>query len=399
MERVYLDNYERTFGFGEDELKALIETVDQKEKNSVWHRGEEGITASQCSLMALDPMQVMADGIEKLYRLEHDLLEETMSSGGTHLLFIVKGFASLLRSCAIQSVSQACKLWGSALGKMAPYMYAEVVNDAFSVGSGKLLLLERYGMLTAIHSDAEGGYEIMPISALLKTTLDALRSPQFKEVEMLKGYDSHEYTSATFILTGIQQEVLNRYQNILDAIGSKHKAYEFTPAVRFRTSDTSAACATLEPVFLTANGAEFKFCEGVEVKHRRIPGAPGKPMDDFRAGANNMFAKFEEAYTNMEALAQRQVYHPKNFVISACKKLRIPKKYGQAALEEAEYAAEGVAYVNGHDMYLVMTKVVEAAIQGTAPARTILDLDEKVSKVPTLDWSEHDVGGTVAWAD
>jgi hypothetical protein len=400
MTREYFDGFEKTYGTGDDCMQEMKNDLLDMNAHDSWKSGEHGITSKTTAMQEITPMQMLtkdtpSDGrLIYMNELDPDLLEETMSPSGTHLLFVANHYGMLVRRCAIDTISQAASLTGGALNEMLkqmkPYAYAGCMNYAFDVGNKRLITLERYGKLTAVHSDAGNGYEIMPISELFQITIDAL-CDKYGDVEMLKGYNSHEYTEATFMLPSIQQESIDKYQGILDMIGSKYHASEFMPAVRFRTSDTADSMARLRPVFLSNNGAEIAFCKGVEVRHCRATGGAGRPMDIFRDGAYHIFAKFEEAYANIEKLAERQVYHAKNFVVLACEKLGIAKKYMQAALDEAEYAAEGVAYVNGHDMYIVMTKVIEAAMQSGAPQRTVTDLDEAVSRIPDLDWANLDV--------
>lgn len=388
------DIYERFFGGGKDNQDLFCAEIRESDENSKWTE----ITINQCELVDLGlPMERMTNDVGKLYHLDEELVEDT-AENGTRLMLLGEGIPFLVRRAALPSIFQTAKLNGSALGKMDPLRLAQTINNGFAVGSGKALALERYGKLSACHSAGEGGYAIMPIPELCDIAIKELEE-KFGYIEMDNAYHSHEYSRATWQLVDAQSAMMSKYQSVLQKYMEQEHIPMYMPAARFSSSDTANSCATLEPVFLTNEGSELRFTAGVSIKHKRAPAGELQPMDAFQQGCKELFAKFDESIEMMEELAKREVYHAENFVISVCKKLKIAKKYGEAARDYAECLAAGRAYVDGHSMYLAMTNIISSAKEYGASGRTLLELDEKISQIPTLDWAEHDVGGTVAWSD
>lgn len=387
------DNYERYFT-DPDDLRLEISNM---EENSTWHRD---IPVKECELHDFgEPLIAMGSNDIQAYHFDPEMAMDTISYG-TRLFMVAGGIPLLVRRSALGSLYQTAKLSGTALKIMAkesPWKLAETLNYGFSVVSGKAIALERFGKLSACHSDGDGGYAIMPISELFDISKKALED-KFGYIELIRGYNSHERTEALWYLVDAQTDLVDKYQKALEQIKSKYSNLRM-PGIRFMSSDTSNTAAVLEPVFITDTGAAIKFSEGVRVKHRRAPSGEKQPMDVFEEEAGTLYAKFEETFEKLAELATIQVYHPQNFVVSVCKKLRIPKKYGEAARSEAEDLAIGAAFVNGHDMYICMNKIIEAAMESGASGRVLAELDEKVSKIPSMDFSEHDVGGLVAWSD
>ena len=52
-----------------------------------------------------------------------------------------------------------------------------------------------------------------------------------------------------------------------------------------------------------------------------------------------------------------------------------------------------------HDIYLSMTECVGLAKQAGASASTLVNIEEAIAKVMSLDWKSFDVGGVVAWGE
>ena len=391
------DEFEITFGGGEEEQEKMRDELALMEnpENSTWHRD---IPVTGCELQDLDYMTVVTENYSELYHMDEELLMDTASENGSRLMLNAGGIPLLVRKTAIPSLYQTAKLYGSALGRMTPYLLKETLNNAFSVGNGKVLALERYGKLTACHSDGDGGYAIMPISELFDISIASLKE-KFGYIEMASGYNSHEFTRATWQLISAQDELMEKYQKAIRPFARDGYVETCMPAARFSSSDTSNCCAILEPVFITGKNAEISFSSGVSVKHRRQPAGADQPMDVFASESKELFAKFEETIEKISELAQRRVYHPENFVVSICKKLKIAKKYGEAARVEAEQLKVGEPYISGYDLYMALMEIIESAKNYAVSSRLLLELDEKISKVPIMDWDEHDVGGTVAWSD
>ena len=402
------DDYVFQADYGQEQ--DLYNEIVEMEKNSIW---VPGITSKDIVILGLDdsplfgdigsdevPMMTFAECMR--YGIAEDLLDETMIRG-QKLVVKLSHTQGLMRNTAYPSLCETAKINGAALGRLFEknhFEFAEMMNLALSVAKGTTLALERYGKISALHSSADGGYEVMPISKLFEITTSALKD-RFGTIDFQHGSNSHGYTSATWELPDARDKILTLYQDAVQAKNSKY-AINFMPAVRFASSDTAISCATLEPVFVMPSGATTGFVDPIKVKHSKRGSSNGSktPIEVFEEEADTVWAKFEESAKAISELSNITIYNGCNCVVSLCKKYRIPKKYGEAArLEVERLTSGGDPTITAHDLYLAMTEIVAEAMRCDANDRTISNLSEAVNKVLKADWLEHDVGGMVAWGN
>ncbi len=381
-------------------LDEFTKEVDKMEKNSEWLRAYPSDELRLAPLLPIDVSEAVGR-----YGWDEGLALETSTEGfGTQLYLKAYNKGLLVRDCAKTSLMETAKLYGSALGRMSPDFFADTLNYGFAVAQGNSMMLLRYGKLAALHSDGVNGYEIMSIPALLSTTLKEL-GERFGEVSFENGYNSHSYTEAEFSLPDAQMGLSVMYQQALEsAHGKSVYGVDFMPTVRFCSSDTSNACATLQPMFVLNLNRDrpLRLCEGVKIKHSR------KGMTEEQTGLalyeeeiKKIYAKFEDSTRSVQRLAGITLYHPENVVVGLCRKFGIPKRYGTAAYEEVEMMRGGQGFsMIAHDVFLAMSACVAAAKEKEASRFVINTIDEAVSRIAQVeDWSEFDVPGTVAWKD
>lgn len=398
------DSYVKTFARGE-EAELLAEVVTMEE-NSQWLTG---IRSTDLELRALDgrplfqdedfgdlPVMTVKSAIG--WGMDEDLTEETWATGMRLVLGTGRSYG-LVRNTAYGGLCSTALSSGSACGKLLdkdPVDFAKYINLGFTVARDSSVALMRYGKISALHSNAEGGYAIMPISDLLKITMDVI-DRRFGTGDFIGGSNTHGFTAARWMLPDAQQKLLEVYTKALNAAGGRTQyPINMMPVLRFSSSDTGSNCATLEPMFLVPKtNAPVRFTEGVRIRHSKRGGK--EPMEAFREGAEDLFAKFEESAEAITRLASTWIYNGCNACVSFCNKVGIAKKYGEAARIEVERLAVGRNTITAHDLYLAMTEVLAEADRCDASETTKLNLDEALARFLKADWSEHDVGGTVAW--
>ena len=427
MSSKYLDNYEKLFHSTEEE--EFFKEVLDMEKNSEWipdmkiKNFKLGVTESP----------LMADAQAAEMGVDTDLLMDTIAHTGLKLstcydysvepnvssliepddeslensFFKASEGGMLVRPCAITTLYGVARIGGGALNymlKQHPRLLAETMNNIFRCSKTSALLLKRYGKLCAAHSNADGGYEIMEASKLINTVTDMIER-RFGLRDFFTGYNSHSYTSAIWMLPEAQNQLQEKYADALDKAyvksGIKSKfPVTYMPAIKFSTSDTGDACAKLEPMFFTGKSdVPISFVEGAKVKHtkRSHGGSKNVGCDAFAEEAETLFVRFEESANVINNLASKIIKNGCNCCVSICKKLRIPKQYGEAAREEIEQLTCDGSYISAHDLYLCMTDIiVEAQNKDVSQAR-LIELEEAISSIPKLNFAEHDVGGVVAW--
>lgn len=407
IDRRMLDRYEEFFHDGQE--AELFKAVTDMEANSEWL---PGLIAKDIRLEAIDnrPMFIMDDYAKYHFETPEEiaLAEDTAAESGTGLVIYTGSKIhtngrchELVRKTAIAGIERVAKLSGSALGRMPGPLYAETMNNAFSVAQGSALGLIRYGKLSGLHSGADGGYMVMPISKLLDISADSL-ARKFGETHMRKGYNSHSFTRALWELPDAQDKLIDLYQKAIGTSGIQSQyALNFMPGVDFHSSDTAGSCAVLDPVFFYGRNKAIHFCEGIRIKHLRRGDAREKAgMELFEEGALDLFAKFQDTAKLIAELSAKKIYHAENCVIKLCKKFSISAKYGSAALEEVERIAAGEPYISAHDMYLALYEAVAEAESSEASSTVIGQIEESLMRIAKItDFSEYDVAGTVAWKD
>ena len=399
MEMRKKDSWDEFFPRGTE--AALLRSVVEMEQNSQWI---PGLTAKDIRLEPIDPPMFVEEQLKMHHLTElEDLVDET-SVLGTNLLIYTGSYATgrsreLVRDTAMDGISRVAKLNGSALGRMDRALFAETMNNAFSVARGSALALIRYDKLSGLHSGSDGGYMVMPISKLLDITADSI-TKRFGEAVLSEGYNSHGFTRAMWELPDAQSRLVDMYQKALDLSGNTSQyALSFMPGVDFHSSDTAGSCASLDPVFFKG-GVAIHFVDGVHIKHlRRGDARDREGVDLFAEGAQNIFAKFEDATKVIAELAAKKIYNPGNCCIRLCKRYRISPKYGQAAWEEVERIAAGELFITAHDLYLAMSEVLAEAERCDASQSVVSNLEESLMKITRTDFSKDDVSGTVSWGD
>lgn len=390
-----LDSYEVMFSQDEEDL--LIREVAEMERNSSW---EDNICSSGIRLKAIDDRPIFAEQDSDYYETDPELTVDTGVDGTGLVIDPGTGF-ELVRNTAMTGIENVAKLNGSALGRMPRSLYAETMNNAFSVAKGRALMLMRYGKCSALHSDADGGYMIMPIHKLLDISADTL-CRRFGNINMRFGYNSHGFTQCTWTLPDAQDRLVDMYQGAVH--NTSGYAMNFMPAVQFQTSDTSSACASLYPKFILPNGASVRFVDGIKVKHTKRGGSGEEEkngLDIFKDESEKIFAKFEETAEVIEKLSEIRIYNACNCVVGLCGDFKIARKWGDAARQEAERLSVGLEYITAHDVYLCLTMALAAAQEANARAKVISDMEESLMRMLKSDYeknfTKNDVSGLVAW--
>lgn len=378
------DNYSALFN---TEAKLAADVVAMEE-NSRWI---PAILSKEMVIKELpDPM--FADGLP----FDPDLMEDTKTMGTGLYLELPNGQQFLIRNTAPASLYTRASIEGAALGRLPVGDLATVLNLCLSVSKGSSLLLERYGKISAFHSDASDGYRIMPISTMLQIVRRELKD-RFGTLQFLGGLNSHEYTSASWALPDVADELIFKYEQQLH-MRTKVSIDDMMPVVRFVSSDTAGSSATAIPMFQLGKHTMLRLTDGIVVKHTR-----GSKMDGVELFEDQvkslLFAKFEESIEAAARLSEITIANPCNVVVGICGKCRIPKKYGEAARAQVESFMVTEPCLSAHDIYLSFCEAVGLAKENGASDRSVSNMEESICTLlrPSFDWSAYDVGGIVPW--
>lgn len=390
-----LDTYE-VFTKDKDEL---MDEIRKMEAESHWDSGVNGDSISAFGVQPLEVSAVAADAkvrngkygfVSNAENLDDEAILDTANGCGLLVAYNYNLYAA--RDTAVPGLHDTAKLYGSAFSRMDAHTHAEVLQYGLNVAKTKNLVLQRCGKVSAVHS---ASYEIMPISRLMET-LDSVLPARFGQCKFLHGTNTHSMTTAVWALEGAQQDILEKYQNALDAAGAPSiMPVAWMPVVYFESSDTALSAARAVPCFMDDRGCISRFTDGVQIKHVKSAGG----CDKFAVEIGNMWALFDESMEKITDLAGICIRHPANAFVAICNKLQIPAKWAgktHAFLENFQINGQ---YLSAHDIYVIATQMPKNAKEIGASPAIIKNLTEQVGRMLDVDWEEFDIGGTVAWGN
>ena len=387
------DNYAVTFAPHQEQ--RFLDEIRRMEEASEWIGG---IPVRELVLTPVDGPLAAAVEAGK-YGLAYDLVRDTGEASG--LILHQEWNGAMLRHWCVRGTARStlygsAKLEGSALGAMSPGRLAQTINNGLAVQKGEALLLIRAGKVSAIHSGAASGYCIMPISRLVSGARRVL-AEELGGMEFLSGRNQHDCSACVWTFPEAQDGIVHAYQNALRNSLPSQFSSNILPAVRFYAGDTARSSAKLLPVFLTHDGREIRLAGGVRVRHERSAQEKKDGVALFEEEAGRIFAVFQEGIADLERLANLEILHPENCVVSLCRKFGISQKWGETAREETAILCRQSHCISAHDIYLSLGRIPSDAKKRGASAATVYFLREAVAKTAKADWFEHDVGGTVSW--
>lgn len=379
----------------------FIDSIRDMENNSEWL---PEIPRKELQVIPLDGPMFVADAVAKC-GVDHDTAHDTAVNDlhggyGTNLMVQYQGTTWCLRDTGRATLYTTAGLIGPANANMVKAEgfadLAQCLNIALRYAKGNGLLLLRYGKLSALHSGASDGYAIMRISELVRITKEKLNNrfgvPKFKE-----GFNSHSYTSAVWELPDVRDDLIDKYQKALSNAVSRNHAVNWMPVVRLSTSDTATSSAILMPKLMSPGGAfSFAIGKGIRVEHKKL--AAGKyGLEKFEDEADGLYALFEDGAAMMQKMGSMEISNPVNCLVGICSYLKIPRKYADPAREEVDTFVINSPRMSALDIYLSMAQIPTYAKHAGASDAKVLELEELIGKTLNLNWSDYDIGGTVAW--
>lgn len=399
VEKALIDDgkkrWEESYAITTTKEDVLLAEIDEMELETQWI---PGIISKELRVTAI-PSPLEASTVCVTNGLDPEVTFENAVEG-SKLVLDYKGRHWNISSIARTTLYETAKLWGSSLSRMAPMQLAQNLNNSLSVSRGQTLLLIRQKKAMAFHSD--GSYCVMPISALVEITKKSLE--KYGQIIFKEGFHSNSYTLAEWRLPDVQSDLIAKYQDALQNAPSRNHAVNFMPVVRLTSSDTAHCAATIQPMFEKKNGGCFSLGTGISVKHEKKANSPSFGLDLFEEKADTIFAKFNESIENLERMAKTEIYNPVNTCVGIFNwlnrsQLAIPRKYADVVREEIERFAINTPIMSMHDIYLSMTECVGLAKEHGASRTTILNIEEAIAKIISLDWKSFDIGGVVVWGD
>lgn len=367
----------------------LLQDVKAMEANSTWI---PGVMSKDIKVEAIfGPL--VAQEIATKEKMDPELVYDTADTGTRLYAKLPDGTAKCIRDSGRATLFERACIFGSALGRETPEDLATILNLTLKVAKGPVLLLDRYGKVSAFHSDAASGYRIMPISKLLAITMAELED-RFGEPVYVSGYNSHSYTTAVWALPDVKDDLIFKYETATANLRNPPDISGMMPAIRLSASDTASSAAILQPLFRTRHGSYICLSDAIRVKHSRATGMDGVELFEKRIH-EELFTRFVDAVEGIARLSTIYLMHPTNVIVGLCNKMRIPKKCGDIAREQAENIMVSSPSMSAYEVFLLLGDAIGEVMHGTN-ADVMQDKLYMVMN-PSFDWSVYDVGGVVAW--
>ena len=225
----------------------------------------------------------------------------------------------------------------------------------------------------------------------MKATKLELES-KFGEIDFKEGNNSIMFTDALWELPEAQSELLDKYDKEVETHRQSLYSHAYMPAVRFITSDIGKCSATLIPMFRISNKVYFRLNDGIKVEHKKGMGG----IATYKTEISRIFAKFNDITKVMAEMAKCEIANPLNALVLMSKKVGLPKRFLGEAYEDIEmFTNGGSCYMD--DLFLAIASCTGTATRSGASHWRVLELEEAVSKIMSLKWSEYDIPGVVAW--
>lgn len=345
----------------------------------------------------------------KIFELHVEAMELASGAGPKHLVFApgvsaeavedtiknlklamcVNGELYPVRVTAYKSLLDRAKISGSVLAKLSRDKLADILNACLSMHTADALLLLRNEKVTAVHSGDPTDYSILPINELLGVLVQKLKT-LFPGSVFQSGYSDHSITSATWVLAGQREKLLDTYKKVLDAQGKSGLASKLSPGIRFVTSDTGMASAKVSAMLMgLTHPIHIGGCVAVDHRHR-------SKVKDFESCLDQLFAQFGDAVLKLQRLLEISLDYPVNAMTRVCKKLCLPKKAAVEAIAMYEMAYGGGA-ATAHDVFMALQEIPYILKTQNTPQSKMLVVEENMARALSLKWSDYDLAKAVVY--
>ena len=381
---IELDNWAHNL----TDLDDFIDAVDAIQSETKW---TPGVTTSGLRVEAMDG-PIEAEQIARRCGCSYAAAYDT--GEGTKLMLKTGFLHECLRDTAMPSLFRAAKVNGPALGRMSQHSLKEVLNYCLEVANGQTLVMRRGEKVSALMSDNNGGYKIMPQDELVEIALRKMHD-KFGSVHFIGGSINHNVTSFLVELPDAKEKLTDAYNEI---VGHSGRTVDLMPAVRFMTSDTGYSAATLLPLYrdTKVQGIYFPVNQGLKVEHDRTRKGNLEGVEKFAVVAGELHAKFNDTNETIAKMAATTINHPLNAYILMTQKAGIAKKYSKEGYTDLENYT-GLNPCSMHDIYLSATRAIGAGVDAGLRGSALISLEDSVAKLLTMKWEDFDIPGMVAW--
>lgn len=375
-----MDNYSRTFGkLQEDEFyKEILEIGEE----SSWSEHK----TSEIQFIPLTEENI--ETTELIYGIDSKILEDTLLNSG--IMVDIDGERHCVRNDAIQSIQGVIGLSGSALKYMNKENLVHCYNLAAEAVKNQFIMQERSGKINTFHTQR---YNVVPATKVYEITTETA-DKLLGEMEFQRGWSSHSYTEAQWILSDCADDVRKAYANIMNSAVSKYRSEsDVLPTMRMGCSDVgknTIVCNTalrIGKVNVPINNISVKHMNSAEKRYREE--------------TSNLFAmRMTESLDWVEMMSKIEIRNIINCFIAVCNQIDIGYRWGAPALER-HCSRFGDGACSAFDIYLSIYEILnDMTVSGKLSKVSLLTKQECFARMRVLSWPKYDIygpAGTITW--
>ena len=288
-----------------------------------------------------------------------------------------------LRSCAIPSLQDRARISGGALAtllKVSKEVYKGILNDCFAIADKRNCSLIRIadGKISAVLSN---DYKPIGLPDIFEAATNYITT-RFTKNAFAGGSWSHSFTMGEWSLTG-EKTLISTYTDAL----KRHdiQSGEIEPGIRLFSSDIGTSGVNLLPKLVVHEESMLLPLGGpICMEHKG-----DADMDKFVENLEMLFSQYSQRLSGLTALLDVEIDYPEACMAKIMKRLKIPKKYGDQALDTF-LSRLGDKDCTAHDIYYGLGGLLFILQSENASGEKILRMEENIAKALALNFKDYD---------
>ena len=296
------------------------------------------------------------------------------------------GRKMLMRVNAMNQAKQRLMIDGTVFNRFTSEQTAMVLNECCSVNSNKVVM--RYADEKASAFLSAASYAIIPAVEVFDKAKESVREV-LQQPSFLAGFYAHAFSAAEWKISGTARKtrkIVERYQDLLGG--------EYDVVCSVKTSDTGNCAVTVEPKLVksgAATWATIPLGEAMRAEH--------KGSSDVEQ-ISEMFKMFtsalEKGAERLEAWEEIKLFHSANALLSAMKRVQLPKKYAMDVLERF-VAIHGRNNASALDLFMAAQEVPALVEAAEHDLLKTYRMEDTIARLLGMNWRDLDVAGDLVW--
>ncbi len=296
----------------------------------------------------------------------------------------------LLGNTAIPTLCRRARISGSALSDVEKPTLAHILNECLKVSKGKALMHFYEGKVRAVVSGDERDYSILHMQDVFMAA-SAYINGDYDKVSFMGAYTDHTVTSALWSVA--DEKMLEAYRDLLKQYGRTADS-SLSTEIRITTSDVAASGVNIAYNIHEGN-QNIVLGKGLKTIHRGQSKVASSRLAEVEDNIQSIFQYYKESLLGVKRLFDIQIRYPVNTMRGIMESVGISKKLVAETVEKFRIES-GDQPCTAYDVYCGICQVLLFAKDKDASERTLLDMEEDISKCAARRWKDYDIPGQQA---